>query len=175
MKWIKSQWTKKIGPPVFSLLLTMIYDFFKQNPFLSTIIEIVKWVGNTIIFILNYEIKVWWILCVIIAIVIVIIFINLRKWEIFKPDFCNYKKDRFKDWKWRWDWKYYSNSRKWDIISLIAYCPKCDTQLIDHSNVYEQEYRCPRCKYNARSVNCEDPIDVKAIIFDNIEKKKYNK
>ena len=82
MKWIKSQWTNIVLPPLFSLFLTIIYDIFKQNPFLSTIIEVVKWVSNKIILILNYEIKVWWILCAILAIVIVIVFINLKRGKL---------------------------------------------------------------------------------------------
>ena len=82
MKWIKSQWTNIVLPPLFSLFLTIIYDIFKQNPFLSTIIEVVKWVSNKIILFLNYEIKVWWILCAILATVLVMVFNNLKKRKI---------------------------------------------------------------------------------------------
>ncbi len=174
MKWIKSPWTISFVTAIFSLILTIIYDYFKQNPFLSTIIEVVKWIGNKIIFILNYDIKVWWILSSIITIVILILFINLRREKIIKPDFYNYKEDKFKKWKWSWDWEYNRIKGGWDVKRMQPYCPHCDTPLIKNSSLYILEYWCPRCEYNATSDDCDDPVNVKVIIFDNVNRKRKN-
>jgi len=175
MKWIKSPWTISLGTAVFSMFLAMIYDYLIKNPFLSTIIEVVKWVSNKIILILNYEIKVWWILCAILAIVIVIVFINLKRGKIIKPDFYNYRKDTLKDWTWTWDWQYDSKSRKWDIINLIVRCPSCDTPMYNIYNGYYFDFKCPRCDYNTKTNNVDIRNDVKIIIKSNIEKKIYKK
>lgn len=172
MKWIKSPWAIGIGTTLLGSLITITYDYFKQIPFLTTFWEVVKWIGNKIIFILNFEIKVWWILCVILVIVIVIVFFNLRRGEIIKPDFCNYRKDTFKYWTWSWDWQYNIYKRAWGIINLRAYCPHCHTPLIDYSSIYGYQFECPRCEYKAFYDKCDDMVKVERIIFDNVERKK---
>lgn len=175
MKWIKSPWTIGIGTAIFSFFLPLIYDYFKQNPFLTTFLVLFKWVSNIIWFILNYNIKVWWLLSAILAIVIVITFISLKKGKIIKPDFYNYSEDKFKQWKWTWDWEYNRNRGAWNIINMKAYCPKCDTPLIDYSNEFGKNFECPRCEYKAFYDKCDDPAKVERIILDNVEREKQNK
>ncbi|MDU1604713.1 MAG: hypothetical protein E6845_17285 [Clostridium sp.] len=169
-KWIKSPWAISIGTAIFSFILTTIYDYSKSKPVFSTIIGILLSIWNSIIWVLNFNIKVWWLIIVIsVAIVIIYVVIILKKEEIIEPDFCDYKEDKFRIWRWSWEWKFNYSKKSWFISNLTAHCPNCDTSLIDYNNIYEQGFECPRCDYKS-DFKCEEPYKIERIILDNIEK-----
>ena len=64
-KWIKSPWGISIGTAIFSLLLTMGYDYSKEKPILTTVWNVLVWIWELILAILNFNLKVWWIIVAI--------------------------------------------------------------------------------------------------------------
>ncbi|HEX9061353.1 MAG TPA: zinc ribbon domain-containing protein [Clostridia bacterium] len=177
--FLKSPWVIGIGTAIFSFLLTVINDYLKNKPKLSTISNVIKGIYKTMILILKLKIKVWWLILGIIAIFSTIFFIvkfkesKLNKQlELTKPDFCNYKEGKLKRWKWTWNWKWNNSERVWHISNLTAYCPNCDTPLTDLFNpIFNRpRFKCPRCDFDAIDYECENPDDIKSIILDNISR-----
>jgi hypothetical protein len=170
-RWMKSPWTISIGTAIFSFILTTIYDYSKSKPVFSTIIGILLSIWNAIILILNFNIKVWC-LIIVISVVIIIIYlvIILKKEEILKPDFCNYREDKFRIWRWSWDWKFNYSKKSWFVSDLTAHCPNCNTSLIEYKSIYDRGFECPRCDYKARNFQGEEPYKIERIILDNIER-----
>lgn len=171
-KWIKSPWTISIGTAIFSFLLTMVRDYFKSKPIFTTILQILKELWNFIILVLNFNIKVWWLLVgIIIIIVIICLIASFKQDKTKKPDFYNYRDGKFKFWRWSWNWQFSYSRNAWCISNLAAHCPNCDTPLIDSSNIYNGAmFECPRCDFNARDSKCDDPTKIERIILDNIER-----
>jgi hypothetical protein len=173
--WIKSPWIISIGTAIFSLLLTMGYDYSKEKPILTTIRTILKWIVNLVWTVLNFDLKVWWIIIAVsLFILIVVIIDKFKKEETFKPDFYSYREDKFKRWKWTWGWKLDSRKNAWVIYDMKAHCPKCDTPMIDHSSVYGLIFDCPRCDFKTRDEQCDEPHKIERIILDNIDRKEKN-
>lgn len=172
----KSPWSISIGTAIFSLLLTMGYDYSKQNPILTTVGELFKWLWKVIISILNFELKIWWILLAIgLFVGIAYLFDKFKKEESFKPDFYSYREGRFKRWKWTWGWKWNNSRSAWLISDLKAHCPNCDTPMIEYSSIYGLSYDCPRCNFKASDSQCDEPHKIERIILDNIDRKRQEK
>jgi hypothetical protein len=145
--WTKSPWTISIVTAIFSLLLTMFYDYFKNNPVLTTVWSIIKWIGNLLWTILNFDLKVWWIVIALILLIFVLFIIDkFKNADAFKPYFHNYIEDNFKWWKWTWSWELNRSKSAWVISNLKAHCPKCDTPMIEiPSSLNGLSFDCPRC------------------------------
>jgi hypothetical protein len=177
--WIKSSWSISIGTAIFSLLLTIAYDYLRDKPLLTTIWTILMWISNLIKSILSLDIKFWWIIVIIIILVIVILIISFfnksSNRDSIKPDFYNYRDEKFKKWSWTWSWDWDSYRKAWHISDLKARCPKCDTPMIDNSSLHTLCFDCPRCEYVARDNECEEPYKIEQIILDNIERKRKEK
>ena len=58
-QWIKSPLTIGFSVTTFGFLLTVGYDNLKEKPILSTIGNIVKYIGDFIWSILNFDLKLW--------------------------------------------------------------------------------------------------------------------
>lgn len=175
-KWIKSPWGISIGTAIFSLLLTMGYDYSKEKPVLTTIWKVIVWIWDLLLTILNFNLKVWWlILAVGLFILILYIIDKLKKEETFKPDFYSYREGKFKEWKWTWGWNWSQSKNAWIISDMKAHCPNCDTPMIEHSSVYGLSFDCPRCDFRASDNQCEEPYKIERIIFDNIDRKRKEK
>lgn len=123
-KWIKSPWGISIGTAIFSLLLTMGYDYSKDKPVLTTIWNVIVWVWDLTLTILNFNLKIWWLL-VAIGLFIFILYIidKFKKEETFKPDFYSYREGKFKKWKWTWGWTWNNSKNAWVISDMRAHCP----------------------------------------------------
>jgi hypothetical protein len=175
-EWIKSPWTISIVTTIFGFLLSTVYDYSKSKPIFSTILQILKGLWNFIISALNFNIKVWWlIVSLIVIIAIIYLVINFKQEKTIKPDFYNYRDERFKFWRWSWDWKFNYSKNVWCISNLTAHCPKCDTPLINHSNFYgELIFECPRCDFRARDSQCDEPHKIEMLILDNIDRERRN-
>ena len=167
--WSQSMWTISLGTALFTFILTAIYDYLKNKPFLTTIISVFNYIVNFIVTFLNFQIKIWMLILGIIIILVVIVLI-IRKEEI-KPDFANYVEDRF--FRWKWTWKWILTGRGWEISELTAHCPKCDTMLIQHSTYYSAiTFECPRCNTFIQESQIEEPYKIRSLIIDNIERKR---
>lgn len=173
-KLIRSPWTISIGTAIFSFLLSLGRDYTKSRPIFTTIQQILQTLLKFIISVLNFNIKVWWLIIGIIIIVAIIYLVFKFKQEETKPNFYNYRNGKLKSWKWSWDWEFNSYENKWHISNLTPHCPKCDTPLIDRSSTYTLMYECPRCDFEASDCECEEPTKIEAIIIDNIERKRRN-
>jgi len=172
-KWLNSPWTINIGTAIFSLLVTVLYDYFKKQPVLTTIWSILKWTGNIIWEFLNFDFKVWWLIVVALLLISFVIIVDkVKKEETFKPDFYSYREDKFKRWKWTWNWKFDNRQKAWIISDLQAHCPKCDTPMINHSNMYSLFFDCPRCDFKKRDEECDEPHKIERIILDNIDRRE---
>ena len=90
------------------------------------------------------------------------------------PSFYSYQSDTFKKWKWTWELEFNHYKEKWSITNLSAYCPRCDTKLLDTSSYYSLHYRCPRCERHYSDYHAENPTDIQAIIIDNIKRQQRN-
>ena len=62
-----------------------------------------------------------------------------------EPDFLKYREDMVDGVKWRWDW---NNNH---IVSLQAFCPNCDAQLVAMESFNETHFVCERCSSNKNS------------------------
>lgn len=175
-KWIKSPWGISIGTAIFSLLLTMGYDYSKDKPVLTTIWNVIIWIWDLILTILNFNLKVWW-LIVAIGLFILILYIidKFKREETFKPDFYSYREGKFKKWKWTWGWNWSQSKNAWGITDMKAHCPNCDTPMIEHSRVYGLSFDCPRCDFRASDNQCDEPHKIERIILDNIDRKRKEK
>lgn len=172
-KWIKSPWGISIGTAIFSLLLTMGYDYSKDKPILTTVWKVIVWFWDLLLNILNFNLKVWWIL-VALGLFILILYIidKFKKEEAFKPDFYSYREGKFKRWKWTWNWNWSQSKNAWIISNMKAHCPNCDTPMIEHSSIYGLSFDCPRCDFRASDNQCDEPHKIERIILDNIDRKR---
>lgn len=171
--WRKSPWTISIGTAIFSLLLTMIYDYSKEKPILTTIWALLKWFGKFLKSVLDFDVKIWWILVTVgLFSLLVIIIGKFKAEEVTKPDFYNYRTGKFKRWIWTWTWKLDLRRNAWIIEDLQANCPNCETPMINHSTRYDLHFDCPRCDFKASDNECDEPHKIERIILDNIERNK---
>jgi hypothetical protein len=171
--WTKSAWTISIGTAIFSLLLTIGYDYSKEKPILTTVWAILKGIANLILTVLNFDLKVWWIIIAVgLFILILVIIDKFKKEDTFKPDFYNYREGKFKRWRWTWGWNWISRQNAWIISDMKAHCPNCDTPMIERSSFYGLSFDCPRCEFRASDGQCDEPHKIERIILDNIDRQK---
>ena len=177
--WAKSGWAISLGTAVFSLLLTMGYDFLKQIPILTTLGVGIKWIKNVVWNILNFNIKVWWISVTLILLIAIIYAINKllshnnNKTQSDKPDFYAYKEDKLKNWRWSWNWRFSLKQNNWTIADLKAHCPNCDTSMIEINDSYFRlSFSCPRCNFKSDEYLSEDPHKISMLIIDNIDRRR---
>lgn len=172
--WLKSPWTISITTAIFSLLLTMIFDYLKEMPLSTTILTTLRLAGNLLWNILNFDLKIWWVTSTIILFIVILFLIEKYKVNgASKPDFYNYREGKFKRWKWTWAWRNINN--EWVISDLKAHCPRCDTPLINNSSIYKFSFDCPRCDFNANDEQCDEPHKIERIIYDNIARQRIEK
>ena len=76
-KFLKSPWTISVVSTLLGSVLTIIYDVFKGKKILSTLLNILRGIWNFIISVLNFELKLWWVLLGIALLILVL-------WIVFK-------------------------------------------------------------------------------------------
>lgn len=135
-----------------------------------------KCIEDIVLKILNFELKIWWLIIVIVLFILVIVAIDkFKNEEAFNPDFCSYKEDILKKWRWSWNWKFDNRKNAWIITEMKAHCPKCATPMIEYSNPYDLIFDCPRCEFKASNEECDVPHKIERIILDNIDRKEAEK
>lgn len=157
------RWT---GAILLSMIASFLYDFWKDEPVLSTLNTIFKWVWENV---LNANLKIW-------VIIIMLFFIyTIRKLisAILKKEektisFLDYTTDFIKGTQWKWKWA--NNMFEGPVIvELTVICEKCQTSMERNSDSHFA--RCPRCDH--RQKYYQDTFDIKAIILDNVERGLY--
>lgn len=172
-KFWKNPWTISIGTAIFAFLLTILRDLLKGKRILSTIWSILSAVWRAILTFLNFNLKVWWVLLGIAAVIAILWLLSKfdeKSSESKKPEFTSYTEDHFRTWKWSWKWEFSSYQKKWHVSNLVAHCPKCDTPM--QHDQFEETYQCPRCRYTSQYDEHETRSQVEAVIIDNLNRKE---
>lgn len=176
----KSNWYSKwwITSVILPIIASVIADKFKNVPIWTTLLLVVNWIKTSFLNVINFEIKVWYILVFIFAAIFVLYVVSLRKSDNIirlnsEPSFSKYKRGRLK--RWLWSWEYELNySGKYEIVNMLPICESCDIKMIFTDNRLYSYYRCPKCNRQTDSSNWESTEDIQALIIDNIEKKQFN-
>lgn len=175
-KFFMNPWTVTIGGGlILSVILSVINDFVKKEQVFSTINTILSTICKVLLEILNYRIKVWWLLVgIIILILIIFIFVRYLDYthrNSIEPEFLEYTQDIILGYTWKWNWqkdiygKYY-------IENLCPICSQCHTPLIEELIGYGIHYKCLRCNREYYE-NMPDFDNVKMMIADNVRRKYF--
>jgi hypothetical protein len=176
-KWVTSPWAVSLGTALFAPLPFIIYDAIKQQPILTTLSLAGKFLWITLIRLLNFPIKLWWLL----STMVIVILVNslIKKFflqEQAKPDFYNYREGKPKRWRWTWGWKFNQSKNTWVICDLVAHCPNCNSSLINKCSIYGPSFSCPLCEFSAISEHeCDESHKIERIILDNVERMRQGK
>jgi hypothetical protein len=170
--FLSTPWGISIGTTVFGVLFTLFVDYIRSKPGLSTLKMIVSSVCTFFVSILNYKLKLWW---VIIAIVVTLItfylILRISEGKVDSPTYTKYKSDTFKVWKWSWEWKQSSYDKRWQVSNLTAYCPKCGHSLLQsYDLLYGYSFQCPMCNFYSRDETEEHPVKIERIIIDRVQR-----
>jgi hypothetical protein len=176
-KWHTSPWTISLGSALFGFLLLVAYDAFRNKPILTSLSIIFGYLWNFLLAILNFPIKLWWLLSTVVIVILVISFIKkLFPQEQDPPPFYNYREGKPKRWRWTWEWKFDQSENAWAIADLVAHCPKCNSSLMSKCSIYGPSFSCPLCDFSATSeYECDEPHKIERIISDNVERMRQGK
>ena len=171
-KFIKNPWVLGIGTTVIGgVLLSFVMDWINKVDWLSTLKVALKFIGNAVVSFLNFELKVWWVL-VILVLFFTALLIYAKILDIKQKDapisFLSYKKDFMLGYDWEWEYqKTYDG--KYTISNLHPVCDKCGMRL-KRSGIYGLGMECLRCnttkKWEERYLT-----DAQLLIEDNIKKR----
>jgi len=162
-------WTIGIGSSVFGVLIIRLIDSLTGSKILLTIWSFIKAIIINVFGFFNQEFQ-WKLYGLIflflsgplIGILILWIISKIQGSNIeLSPEWMKYKKDTFDGIIYKWNYKK-GYDDKYKIEEIIAYCPKCECQLVDE--------RCPNCKsvfYNQLKPHYE----LEPLIIHRIEKK----
>ena len=145
-------------------------DIIKKERILSTVSIIIKTLCKTVLYCLNYNLKVWWVLVGLFLLsLLVFLFLKNRKKEANDtiPTFVDYSDDWIKGghWRWRWEKNIYG---KYSIMDLHPVCATCETPLVQDDRSYY--LICPRC--GKRSNTDLPKLDhIELLIVDNVKRK----
>lgn len=176
--FFKNPWTISLGSVIVGFLLTVMYDILKGNNILSTVDGIISSIIKFCHLVLNFQLKVWWVLAgltVIIGILVIIAKINesrLSQEEEAKPPFIKYTKEQIKGWCWEWRW-FKNLYGEYDIDNLHPVCSSCGTPLVRSYN-FKYNLECMRCnrKYGE---DLPDLNNIKIYILDSAKRGIYRK
>ena len=170
-KWLKTPQGISLSAVFIGFILTVIWDSIKDKPVFTTIFFILKSVWNFIAFLLNFQLRVWWILIGIAIIVFVFhLIVKFSSEKEALPDFLDYTSDKISGWNWSWLWER-QYDRKYDIENLHLECPNCETPLIETYRGFGG-VACPRCNYSTTK-ELPDFNTIELLIKDNVRKKHY--
>lgn len=177
-KWKKimmNPWTVAIGSGLVLSLISVVNDLINKKQVFSTISTIFTKIWNMFIAILNYRIKLWWLLVgIIILILILVIFLQYWDYKTAKSDiidFTEYVQDEILEYKWRWTWRK-NIYGKYCIENLHPICSRCNTPLVEDYCGYGGKYKCLRCNMGY-SKPMPDVEHVKMLITDNVRGKYF--
>jgi hypothetical protein len=180
LKKNKIDWTTIIFAPIATgIASTLLADYFKEKPLLTTITNALKYMGSLIVSFLTADLKVWWVLITFVVYLIAYLVKrtfntnNSAKEPKNKPDYLKYRSEKFAYLLWRWDWKWNSSKKMYEIVNFDSHCPKCDIRLLDRSTHFTQVGQCPKCNKIYKSPHVEDPEAAYIVVVDNINKKLY--
>ena len=170
-KFLKNSWVLGIGTTVIGgVLLSFVLDWIKGVDWLSTLATVARFLVNTLITFLNFELKVWWVL-IAVALVAIVMFIIAKVLDAREksstPAFLNYTKDFLCGYTWEWNYtKSYDGN--YTISNLHPVCSKCGMSL-KQDGPLGLEMKCLRCN-TTQGWNSTYLTDAQLFIADNIKK-----
>lgn len=172
-KWYKSTFIiAGILPIITAIVASLLYDSIKGISILSTFKSAITFICNWTLVLINFEVKVYWVLIFIFAVVIIIYIIG--RWSIpsTDPEFLNFKEAKPKKLKWSWEYELDKVSNNYKLVNLQAHCDSCDTLLVFTFSVYETYLGadCPRCERNYKANQIDDKNSIQRIIDDDIRR-----
>lgn len=171
-KFAKNPWVLGIGTTVIGgVLLSSVLDWITGVDCLSTLKIVVKFIVDTIVAFLNFELKVWWVL-VAVALIIVVLIIIAKFFDAKEKNtpipFLNYTKDSAMGYTWEWEYRE-TYEGKYTITNLYPVCSKCGMILKQGYTGYGMEMKCLRCN-TSQSWENHYRTDAQMLIEDNIKK-----
>ena len=108
-RFTKNPWTLGIGTTVVGgVLLSFVMDWINKVDWLSTLKTVLKFIGNAIVAFLNFELKVWWVLVVLVllfaALLIYVKILDIKQKDTPIP-FLSYTKDSMLGLSWEWEYR----------------------------------------------------------------------
>lgn len=160
-KLINSTWVVSLVSTAFSVIITMLFDILISKPILSTLIRI-----------LGFELKVWWVLLAVsIMFAFKLVLNRLKETKSAEPKYKNYTSDIFKKWKWAWKWIYYNDKNSWAVSELTALCPECTSTMLEHEDLINNiSYECPLCDFYSKGESEEHPMKIQQLIMDKAKR-----
>lgn len=175
-KFIMNPWTVTVGGGlILSIIISVINDWVKKEQVFSTISTIVSMIFNTLCAILNYRIKVWWVLFGVIVLIIIFVLLglysNYTQTTPNKAEFLEYTQDTILGYKWKWNWQK-DIYGKYGVENLHPICMQCDTPLVENIYGYGGKYKCLRCG-EGYPKPLPEFANVKMLIHDNVRRKYF--
>lgn len=167
-----NSWTVTVGGGlILSFIISVINDFVNKEQVFSTIDTILSSIYKVLLVILNYKIKMWWLLLGIIVLILILMkYLNYTYTTSIKLEFLEYTQDIILGYKWKWKWQK-DIYGKYSIASLYPICSQCDTPLVEDLDRYSI-HKCLRCKKEYYE-NMPDFDHVKMMISDNVRRKYF--
>lgn len=168
----KNPWTVSIGSGLVVLVMTVIIDMITAEKVFSTIKTIFSILVNAILAFLNFEIKVWWILIGIAALLLALwVWVKIRDSKVDTvTQFLEYNQDTVLGYTWKWVWEKNSFG-KYSIEDLHPICQKCSTPLI-YDYIGYGRAKCLRCG-KVYTNDLPKVNEVKMLIYDNVRRKYF--
>lgn len=170
----KNPWTVSIGSGLVVLVITVIIDMITAEKVFNTIRNIFSFALKVLLVFLNFELKMWWLLIGVAALIFVLwIFIKYKDSRHLvsdEPQYLEYKQDTLVGYKWKWTWRknYFG---EYSIEDLHPICMKCSTPLTYNYTGYGR-LKCLRCGAVYQQELPEEE-DVKMLIADNVRRKYF--
>ncbi len=163
------------GPVVLTSILTILVDWIRKKPILTTLWIIVQWLYRKVINLLNFEIKVWWILIFLIVAVLalriaVYIYDKIHPQE--EPEYLKYTSDFIDGWELEWEWEKGPHN-SYRITNFRPVCQYCGTSLAPKYGSHGP-FKCFRCG-NEYEKSWAGADIYKNIILESVYKKERSK
>ncbi|MBP7706057.1 MAG: hypothetical protein KA243_02300 [Candidatus Aminicenantes bacterium] len=134
--------------------------------------KVLRFLGNVLGS--HISLPVWLLIIIALSIpAILILLISLlgsADKQSLQPAWKAYTKDTFDGITWRWQYRL-NYEDKYDIESLLPFCPVCDCQLIMHGS----SFNCPHCGFDKYNYNGKSEIELRLIIHHNLRQRYFPK
>ncbi|MBK5719936.1 hypothetical protein JGH11_03535 [Dysgonomonas sp. Marseille-P4677] len=173
MKIFENKIVTLIVLPVITLVIgSLIYDWVKEVPLFTLIADVVKTIWYGLIWFLNIELRLWWVIIFLMMLSFIIyLIIKMGKTDMKNAfPYRNYTSDMINGIYWTWKWNLTPDEVT--LTNLKANCPRDKTPLIEANLYARHSHECPRCGSLYYDV---DSNKVGVIIADNANKGIYTK
>jgi len=166
IKWYNAAWVLVIAGAVLAPIFT---DLYNKVPIVTSFKLLWNFVINNLLYILNFEVKFWWLL---------ILYVIYKTAKIINKNFLNkddeilseyidsrsnetlqitektkrilaFKATKLGNIIWKWEWIYNNLIKEFEIKNLTPICPNtnCNNSSLKNEpfGFHQDTYRCPKC------------------------------